>query len=59
MTDQVDRLAEVLGRIIDDPMVVQLLLARDPQAWADAVNILAEVEGYEEEPRATLQCEYP
>lgn len=58
-TELVDRLADVLARIIDDHMVVVMLLERDPQAWADAVSILAEVEGYEPEPRATLQYEQP
>lgn len=43
--DLIDRLATALGRIIDDPLVVKILLERDPQAWADAVNVLDEAEG--------------
>jgi hypothetical protein len=47
--DLIDRLASALARIIDDHLVVQLLMARDPEAWAEAVEVLSEAEGYGQE----------
>lgn len=45
MADLTDRLADALARIIDDPIIVRVLLERDPQAWVEAVEVLAAVEG--------------
>ena len=54
-----DRLAAALERILDDHMVVVLMVHRDPSMWGEAVEALSEYEGYEQEPRAALQYEYP
>lgn len=58
-TDVTHRLAAALERIIDDHLLVTVLLERDPQAWAEAVEALGEFEGYEPEPQTAVASEQP
>jgi hypothetical protein len=44
MTARVDRLEAALARIIDDPLVVKILLFRDPEAWALAIEALGDTD---------------
>lgn len=39
---RINALEDCLERIIDDPLVVKLLMFRDPKAWTDAVELLSD-----------------
>lgn len=51
-----DRLAMVLGAILDDPLIVKMLLVRDAGLWGAAVEALSR---YDDERRHPAHGEAP
>ncbi len=51
-TARIGRLEETLDRIISDPIVIKLLLMRNPRVWVDAVELLSD--GADTDPEARV-----